>query len=308
MAAVVPRGLIGRRAEWREMATREGMISVEKNQLYVREIGQGETIVVLHGGPDFDQSYLLPEMDRLGQDFRLVYYDQRGRGKSAADVQPDDVSIDSDIEDVERVREYLQQEQITLLGHSWGGLLAMEYALRYPARLSHLILMNSAFASAADLALYRQERLKNTPADMEELKRRASTPEFQAGDPDSVANYYRVHFRSTVRQPQQLESIIARLRTASTQEGILKARAIEDRLALQTWLSNGYDLLPKLRMLKVPTLVLHGDYDFVPVACARHIAEAIPAARLVVLQETGHFSYLESPEEVQKEILNFMRG
>ena len=59
----------------------------------------------------------------------------------------------------------------------------------------------------------------------------------------------------------------------------------------------GYNLLPALTRLRIPTLILHGDYDFVPVACAAHIAEAIPGARLVVLRDCGHFSYLERPDE-----------
>ncbi len=63
-----------------EPAPREGYIAVENAKLHYREIGQGQPIIILHGGPDFDHSYLLPDMDRLADPFRLIYYDQRGRG------------------------------------------------------------------------------------------------------------------------------------------------------------------------------------------------------------------------------------
>jgi proline iminopeptidase len=102
--------------------------------------------------------------------------------------------------------------------------------------------------------------------------------------------------------------LIKRLRSGFTKEGILKARTIEERLLNETWLSRNYNLLPQLQQLTLPTLVLHGEYDHIPVDCAVHVAEAIPAARFVLLNDCGHFSYLECPDEVRKEILDFFAG
>src|SRR6185503_5709811 len=82
-------------------APREGFARIKDAQLYVREIGQGQPIMILHGGPDFDHNYLLPEMDRLSGSFRLIYYDQRGRGNSGTNVQPEQVSLQSEIDDLE---------------------------------------------------------------------------------------------------------------------------------------------------------------------------------------------------------------
>ena len=147
-------------------ASHEGYIPLEKGNLYYRQRGAGQTIVVLHGGPDFDHTYLLPELDRLSESFRLIYYDQRGRGKSAANVRPEDVTIQSDVEDVERVREHFQLDSIAVLGHSWGGVLAMEYATRYADRVSHLILLDTAPASHDDYKVLRQQLpRKREPAD-----------------------------------------------------------------------------------------------------------------------------------------------
>lgn len=88
----------------------------------------------------------------------------------------------------------------------------------------------------------------------------------------------------------------------------LAARAIEHRLYEQTWLRADYDLLPMLRTHPVPTLVIHGDKDFVPVEVASHIAEAIPDAQLSVLPDCGHFAYLEYPDLVQGQITAFLNG
>jgi proline iminopeptidase len=294
---------------------REGYIPVGNARLYYRDLGLNakqnrRPIVVLHGGPDFDHTYLLPDLDLLlSPSFRLIYYDQRGRGNSAANVRPEDVTIRSDVEDIERLRLFFHLDSFALLGHSWGGTLALEYATRYPDHLSHLILLNTAPASHDDFMLLRHSwRTLRDSADLEKLKARASDPLYQQGDPNTVAYYYRFHFRPTVRPPHLLDEILRRLRSSFTQEGILKARAIEDRLVEQTWLLDDYNLLPALKRLTTPTLVIHGDYDFIPPECALHVAQAIPNARFVMLNDCGHFSYLECPDEVRKVIIDFFQS
>jgi proline iminopeptidase len=286
---------------------REGTISLDHAELYVREIGQWRPMIILHGGPDFNQAYLLPELDRLAASFRLIYYDQRGRGKSAGNVRPVDVNIESEIEDLEGLRRHFRLESFALLGHSWGGLLALEYAIRHPDRVSHLILMNTAPASHHDYMLLRQERRKKSGDDLDRMKALAATARYREGDLETDAEYYRIHFGATIRQPEHLDRLVHRLRLNFTQEGIVKAREIEQRLMEETWLSSEYNLLPKLELLRIPTLVIYGEYDFIPEVCVAPIARAIPGARWVMLKECGHFAYLECPEATCQEISDFIR-
>jgi len=146
----------------RSAPPRESRIPIGGAELYSREVGQGTAIIVLHVGPAFDHSYLLPELDRLSDSFHLIYYDQRGRGRSADRVQPEDVTLASDIADLEKVRQYFTLDSVVLLGHSWGTVLALEYALRYPQRVSRMILMNPAPASTDDYKQLRKEWLEET--------------------------------------------------------------------------------------------------------------------------------------------------
>jgi proline iminopeptidase len=289
------------------VSPREGYVPVDRARLYFRDIGKGQSILILHGGPDFDHTYLLPEMDHLSDSFRLWYYDQRGRGRSAEAVQPEDVDIESEVNDMESLRKHFHLESTAVLGHSWGGVLALEYAIRHPDRVSHLILVNTAPASHDDYMLLRQELPKRRAADdVEKMNELSSTAAYQEGDPETVAGYYRIHFRATVKKPEYLGKVIHRLRQGFTQPGILKARRIEDRLKNETWLSDEYNLFPQLEKLEIPTLVIHGDYDFIPVECAAHIARAIPDARFVLLEDCGHFSYLEHTDQVYKIIRDFL--
>ena len=289
-----------------EPGPREFTVPVRDAELYVREIGQGTPVIVLHGGPDFDHTYLLPELDVLSDRCRLIYYDQRGRGRSAPETRPADVSIASEVRDLDDLRRYLRLDTVALLGHSWGGLLALEYLTRHPQHVSHLILLNSAPAARDDLLLFRESRRVRTPADVDELAARAATDPYRRGDPDAVADYYRVHYRATVRQPEVLQRLIAALRSGFTAETILRGRAIEAKLVDETWGTPEYNVLSRLRPFPPSTLVIHGEQDFVPVECARHIADGIPGSRLVILAGVGHFSYLEAPGQVRACIAEFL--
>lgn len=280
---------------------REGYVPVDGAELFYREIGEGRPIIVIHGGPDFDHTYLLPDMDRLADSYRLIYYDQRGRGKSRGEPRPEDINIEKYVEDLDRVRRHFQLASVAVLGHSWGGVVAMHYALRHPGRVSQLILMNTAPATHEDYLKMRQLRLGKRAAHEERLTALASSPEFQAGDPEVVHEYYRIGYGTTFKQPE----LARRLKFSSTKKDILKGRTIETRLMNGLYWSKGFTLIPELKQLRNPTLVIHGDYDFIPMECATHIAEAIPGARLVVLRNSGHFPYIDAPEQLHRAIDEF---
>ena len=290
-----------------QLAPREGSVPVEGATLYYRDTGQGQPIIVLHGGPGFDHNYLLPDLDRLADVFRLIYYDQRGRGQSAWNAQPAAVSLQSEMDDLEALRTHLHLEQAALLGHSWGGLLAMEYVLRHPERVSHLILLNTCPASYDDFQLFEQQLAARDAEDAERMRVLDSDPRMAEGDLETRAAYYRLYFQPTLRPLELLDRLTAHLQVSWTRESVLIARATTRRLFSETVEMPGYDLLPQLTQLRIPTLVLHGDYDFVPVACAAHIAEAIPGACLVVVRDCGHFSYLERPDAVRTALSEFFQ-
>jgi proline iminopeptidase len=236
--------------------------------LFVRDVGAGQPVVVLHGGPAFDHEYLLPETDRLAGAFRVVYYDQRGRGRSFPCDGLDDISIASEVEDLDRVREAFGFPSVAVLGHSWGALLALEYALAHPGRVSHLVLVGSAPASHEEhMAIQRQ-------------------------------------FAST-GLPEDFDRLAGRLRRGRSADGVTASRAIQQRLHAETLDAEGYDLVPRLGGVRAPTLVLHGDRDFIPVGMARRIADAIAGARLVVLTGCGHFVHVDQPDELVERVTAF---
>lgn len=310
LATAIPSDSVRASQTGRTPAPQESRIAIGKESLYSRQIGQGQPMIILHGGPDFDYSYLLPDLDRLADAFRLFYYDQRGRGRSADRVRPEEVTLTSDLDDIDRVRQHFHLESTALLGHSWGTVLALEYVIRQPEHVSHMILMNPAPASASDLAVYRKAYAQKLGGDMDRQRAIMATVAYKEGDPEAVAARYRLHFKPALARPEDYETLMATMKAAfirQGKEGIVKARSVEDRLMRDTWQVDGYDLLPKLKSLSIPTLVIAGDHDFIPVEIAAHIARAIPNAELVTLRNCGHFAYLECPGDVRKALDEFLQ-
>jgi proline iminopeptidase len=285
---------------------RELRVPVPGASLYAREIGRGQPMLVLHGGPDFDHAYLRPDLDRLADGYRLIYYDQRG----AAGVKPEDVTLQSDVADLERVRAHFTLDAPVVVGHSWGTVLALEYALRYPTRVSRLVLMNPAPASAADVPVLRTFYLQKIGTEMDRQREIVNAAAYKAGEPEAVIARYRSHFKPALARPADYEKLMTAMQAAFVQqgkEGILTARAVEDRLMHDSWEIPGYDLMPKIASLQIPTLIIYGDHDFIPIEISQHIAKAMPTARLVTLKDCGHFSYLECPADVRRALDDFLR-
>jgi len=285
----------------------ETVLETNGARLAVRQVGVGHPIVALHGGPDFDYEYLLPEIDRLADLGQLVLYAQRGRGRSYAGEGPADVTIESEMADLDAVRASTGSQAVAVIGHSWGTVLAMEYAARFPERVSHLVLVSSAPACHADSVTMRVHLGSlRTPDQQDRMRELREDEAYLAGDVEAEAELYRIHFARALRDPADVGRVVRRLRRTFTPEAIVAAREIEDGLYAQTWDIGSYDLLPRLRSLRIPTIVVRGDHDFIPIAVSEHIAKAVPDARLVRIADCGHFVFMEQPETIHAEIASLL--
>jgi proline iminopeptidase len=253
-------------------------------RLFERRIGEGPETVVLHGGPGAHHDYLLPGFDRLAPGRTLIYYDQRGGGRSPVDRDVP-VGWQEDVADLEALREAWERERLCLAGYSWGGLLALLYALEHPDRVERLALVSPApcwraarnefearFAerSRAPAILAMRDELARSglkESDPEAYRRRA----FEL----SVAGYFHDPGRSKELTPFRI--------TGRTQQAV--------------WDSLGdFDLRPRLGTLGVPAVVLHGEDDPIPPAASKTLADLLQAP-LHLLPRCGHVPYVEAPDE-----------
>lgn len=268
-------------------AAREGYATHRGARLYYRSIGSGEPIFILHGGPGLDQTYLQPQMDQLAQYFNLVYIDQRLCGKSDVDVPPETITFETFVGDIDAVRAELGFERINLLGHSWGGLVAMHYAIAHPDRLDSLILANSV-AARADLWQQENQILSErlTAEDTAERERIVSSEGFKAEDPESFADLLRLGFRRQLYDPSRIDELTLTL-PPDFRERSEKFGAIAPALA-------DFDLTEQLRAFTRPTLIVYGDAEASAGVSGPHLANTFPDARLTVLGRSGHFPYIEN--------------
>jgi proline iminopeptidase len=270
-----------------------GIRSLRGVTLFERRVGEGPPVVVLHGGPGASHDYLLPGFDALARGRTLLYYDQRGGGRSP--VPPGTaLSWREHVADLDALREAWGLDRLTLTGYSWGGLLAELYAIEHPERVERLALISPAPA-------WREAR--------DEFERRfaarSNTPELQAA---------RAALRESglrERDPESHGHRLFELAVAGYFHDAARVRnltpfRITGRTQQEVWASLGaFDLRPALARLRVPAVVLHGDDDPIPVESAREVAEALHAP-LHVLAHCGHVPYVEAFDEFVRILDEFL--
>jgi proline iminopeptidase len=259
----------------------------------------GERLLLLHGGPGAHHDYLLPQMLDLARDRECLLYDQRGGGRSRHDDDRGTVTWESSVRDLEAVVREFALEPLTLVGYSWGALLAMLYAVQAahghaapaPARL---VLIDPAPAS----------RLWRRQFDAE-FARRQQSANVQALRDELAASGLREADPAAFRQ-RTFELSVAGYFAHPRAARALTPFRVTGRVQQSVWESLGdFDLVPALRDVHCPALVVHGRQDPIPLESSGAIAEAL-RAELVVLDDCGHVPYVEQPEALFRAIRRFL--
>jgi proline iminopeptidase len=256
------------------------------------------TILVLHGGPGAHHDYMLPQMLELADRYELFFYDQRGGGRSRTD-DPTPITFRSHVNDLRRVVEEFHLEPLTILGYSWGGLLAMLYALdaardpayRHPRRL--------ILVSPAPVSRTLRDRFEA------ELAERQRSPAVQALRAELQASGLRERDPDGYRQ-RLFELSVAGYFADPTRARDLTPFRVTGKVQQSVWESLGFfDLVPDLDTVRCPGLVVHGRQDPIPLESAALAAEQL-GVPFVVLEECGHVPYVEQPEALFAAIRGFL--
>jgi proline iminopeptidase len=264
--------------------------SINGTDLYYITTGKGLPCLVMHGGLGLDHTYFQPGLDPLGDIFQLVYYDHRGNGRSGR--PPKDTMTHAQFAaDAEALAKHLGFDKIAVLGHSYGGYIALEFALRYPYMLSHLILFDTAPANN-----YMEEIMNNA------IRMGATEEMLQSLQTDITSNeemrqqlmtitplYFKKYIPEIANR--LLENVIINI-SGDAAEGELEA----------------YNMTPRLGEIQIPTLILVGRYDFIcPPSQAEIMHDGIPNSELVIFENSGHFAYVEEPDAFFKTIREWVR-
>ncbi len=269
---------------WRDLAT---------VRLFERRIGTGPETVVLHGGPGAHHDYLLPGFDALAINRTLIYYDQRGGGRSAVPRETP-VGWREQVADLEDLRVIWGLERLTLAGYSWGGLLALLYALEHPDKVERLALVSPAPSwRAARVAFEERFAARSRAASIVEARNALQASGLRDTDPE---RYQQRSFALTVAGYFHDPSLAADLTPFR----------VTGRTQQEVWTSLGdFDLRPRLAEVTVPGIVLHGEDDPIPIDASRTLADGI-GAEFVPIPACGHVPYLEAPQPFFEALHRFL--
>lgn len=282
---------------------KEGFVSIKDGNLFYRTIGKGAPIIVLHGGPGLSHDIFLPQLEKLAENHMVVFYDQRGSGKSLeTKLDEEHINIHQFVEDLDILRKSLGFDKFILMGHSWGGLLGMQYAIEYQEHLSGLILLNSAPADSKGQQAFLEEFGLRTKNILQELKPFFVYEDFKELNASQISYLYRKLFSVYIYNPDKVKDLSLNFNISSAQSGF-KTLEVMSRTS---WLQPNTDLFPGLKKLNVPTFILHGKQDIVPAWTAQEIKDAIPGSKIVILDHCDHFPYIEQPTQFFAELDAFL--
>lgn len=254
--------------------------------------------IVLHGGPGAHHDYLLPQMLALAAHRELIFYDQRGGGQSRTD-DPAPITWQTQVQDLGAIVTELQLRPLTIIGYSWGGLLALLYAIETAT--------NPALTPPARLVLIDPAPLNRTWRQQfeAEFQARQASREVKKLRDELAASGLRESNPDAWRQ-RQFELGVAGYFADPARATQLTPFRVTGKVQQSVWESLGdYDLIPSLATLGIPTLFLHGWRDPIPVDSTLAAARAM-SARCVVLEGSGHVPYVEQPDALFSAIEQFL--
>jgi proline iminopeptidase len=292
---------------WAQAPAKEGFIDAGQGvKLFYRFLGTGgDTVVLIHGGPGFTSDYLADDLTSMARRHALLVYDQRGIGRSSLVSDSTALAAQRYVEDLEAIRSFLGAERLTLLGHSWGVAPAALYAMQYPERVRRMILVGAIPPERRGLTSAFQAmaaaRDSVTTLRMTELRRiRVANP----GDRAACREYYQLWFT-----PFFGKSSAARRMKGDVCAGSLESLENKPNVDKYTFASLGdWDWTTSLGKAVVPTLVIQGELDPLPIESARRWAAAMPNARILELKGIGHFPYVEAPDVFFAAVDRFLSG
>jgi proline-specific peptidase len=265
---------------------------VDGYQVWYCCVGRGGLpLLLLHGGPGAGHAYLEP-LAALAADRLVVFYDQLGCGRSE---QPDDRSLwrlERFVAEVDTVRRALHLEQLHLLGHSWGGWLAIEYLLTHPPGVVSLVLASTSASMPQFVAEAARLKAALPPALAHTLARYEAADDFHHPAYEAaVREFYKRHLGRLDPWPEPLRLSTRNLTSNAFYETMSGPNECIMRGNLHDW-----DRIERLGEIRVPTLITVGRDDEITPTCAETMQRRLPQAQLQVFEQSSHMAHLEEPE------------
>ncbi|MGA2166870.1 MAG: proline iminopeptidase-family hydrolase [Terracidiphilus sp.] len=293
----------------------EGYVDAHGVLIYYVAFGAGSPLVVVHGGPGANHDYFLPWLLPLARTHRLIFIDERGSGRSQRLQDASLYTVEAMVEDVEDVRTALSLGKISLLGHSYGGVLAQAYALKYQQNLTRLIL-NSTFPSTRQMnGVLAREKAQMPPAKLARLNQFEQAGLFGKGEAWEHGRYPAEY--ATLAWGPGYFPFLYGARPDSTYDPATGAPTNWE-LYRAMWGEHGefvidgnlksVEYVDRLPSIHVSTLILVGDHDECEPSLSREMHDKIAGSQLVILPNSGHMNFVDQPDLWQQAVEGVLSG
>lgn len=294
----------------------EGFVDAHGILIYYKMIGHGSPLMIVHGGPGASHDYLLPYLLPLARTSQLVFIDERGSGRSEKLEDVKQYTVENMVEDVEAVREALHLGKISLLGHSYGGVLAQAYAFKYQQNLTHLILGGTFYSTTEMNKVLAEEKAAMRPEQLAKLDALEKAGLFGKGK-DWEKGRYTEDYAKLAWGDGYFPYLYQR-RPDPNYDPLPGNTSNSWELYREMWGSDGefiidgnlksVEYLDKLSTIHVPTLVICGDHDESNPRLSQTMHEKIAGSKLVVVPQAGHMAFVDQPNLYIEKVAEFLRG
>lgn len=294
------------------LAAQAGWLTTSDSaRIYYRVMGRGaDTIIAIHGGPGLDLETVANDFAVLGDKHVVIFYDQRGGGKSSLPTDTTKLFAPRQVQDLDELRRHFGISRVTLVAHSYGPLLAASYALAHPQNVKRMVFFGPVPPRRGD---FWQRYGRNLNARLDSAQRaRAADASRRMTDPtlsDEAArqgcrDYWAIGMRPRLAEPDRTLPLVKSDLCATDIAGIRYGNRIGNRVIMGSY--GDWDLRARLRTLDVPTLVVHGEEETIPMDLVEEWVTSMPHARLLKVPKAAHFTYAERPEIVWPAVERFL--
>lgn len=268
----------------------EGLKKINDTEIFCKVIGRGEPLVIVHGGPGLAHDYLYEPFKQLADKYQLIFYDQRGCGRSAEIQAEDSVTVADLVEDLEGVRQAFKINTMNLVGQSWGAIISINYLSQYPYQVKRLLLLEPAPGSTAYLADFQKTLTQRlSQSDKERLASLAQNPRLKS-DPIIFQEFMNTRFKA-----YSLDTLVIKKMHTNYFDSLRVKKFFASSAAFSPYLMQ-FDLYDMMKKIDCSTLIIHGEFDPIPTAAIERMAASIKHSELHIIKGSGHFVHIEQPE------------
>lgn len=285
----------------RTAAAQEGYAQASGARVFYRIVGEGPPLLLVNGGPGWSSEHMTPVARRLGESFQVIRFDQRGTGRSVpAVVDSTTITMAAMIEDMEALRRHLDVERWLVMGHSFGGMLAMAYTAEHPERAEALVLSAPAGATTDFMDYYPASLNDRLLPHEREAASFWSDPERMAAAPGKATyELIRASAGAFLYDRSRIDDMLALI-----DENTWSIQA--SNLVWADLARTGFDIREPLGSFERPVMVVQGRQDALGVHHAYLTAELFPRSELRIIEESAHIMWLDQPDQYYEAVLGFL--